>query len=155
MALDRKTGGRQKGTRNRATLEREARAAHAAMELAKAVRAPGQREVRVALHEMQKALVLVEGVCSKLQPPLPPEGVFYDPTPKEWQRLKAFKEWMEFWHTIQSSIAKYQAAPIRAVDAPTPPPSPGEMEQQNTKVITLRVFEGGVQVKGPGMEENE
>lgn len=142
MAIGAKTGGRAKGTRNKATIERETKAL---AELAAGAKAAERRgDTKLAISEMQKALVLAEGFAGKLKPEFTKDADG-NIVVKDVGRFRLFGEWFDRWFNIQKELARYQSPQFRAVDAPTPPPDPGS----NVKTITLRVFEGGRQIKGP------
>jgi hypothetical protein len=134
-------GGRPKGLKNRATIERETLAIQAALEAARAAeKRPGG--TKLAIQEMQKALALSEGLAGKLRPKLEegPDGALII---KDVQMFRLFGEWFDRWFNIQRELAKYQSPPMRAVEAPTPPPDPADVEQKSRKRFGLRVFEGG------------
>ena len=142
--------GRPVGVKNKSTIARE--------ELAKAQIAEAQAAARIssktpggskfAIHEMQKALSIAESFAGACQPKLEqgPDGkpklIGGDP--------KAFGEWFDRYFKVLTVLAEYQAPKMRAVDAPTPPPDPGEEQRKAQKRFGLRIFEGGRQIKEPG-----
>ena len=141
--------GRPKGGKNKSTIERETLAAQRALEQAKAVQPFGG--TKLAIQEMQKALVLAEGMAKAYQPIMErdSEGKI---TLKGGDHV-LFKEWTKIWIGIQSDLAKYQSPPMKAIEAPTPPPDPAAEDAARNapprKRLTLRVFDGGRQVSGP------
>lgn len=143
-----KTGGRAKGVVNKATIERERARLAAAVETAKAVKAVGGLKLGIA--EMQKALVLAEGMARAYRPDITEKDGKVTLTGGD---AKLFRDWFESWFNVMKELTKYQAPTYKAVDAPTPPPDPAEMEQQRNapprKRLTLRIFEGGRLISGP------
>lgn len=150
-------GGRQKGTPNKATLEKQALAQQALLETAKKARKTG--ELKLAIQEMQKALKIAEDFSTKLQPKLIEGGSEKKPTLKIEGDIKLYGEWFDRWMKVMVELAQYQAPKIKAMEAPTPPPDPEELEQQRNapprKRFTLRIFEGGKLVEGPRGPDDE
>lgn len=148
MAIGRKTGGRAKGTPNKATVEREILAMQAVVEKARTAK---PSDLKLAVQEMQKALKLAEGFASALQPKITKDANSNKITIEG--DIDLFGKWFDRWVDVMSELATYQAPKIKAMEAPTPPPDPAELEAQRNapprKRFTLRIFEGGKLVKGP------
>lgn len=140
-------GGRSKGTKNKATVAREELAkAELAASLKKA-KAAGS-DSKYAIHEMQKALKIAEDFAGKVQPNV--QRAKGGAVRIIGGDAKLFGEWFDRWHTCLKELAKYQTPQMKAVEAPTPPPDPGELERKNRKRFGLRVFEGGREIRAPG-----
>jgi hypothetical protein len=60
--------------------------------------------------------------------------------------IAAFGQWFDRYFRCTVELAKYQLPPIKPMDAPTPPPTPEEVEAGSHQRFILRVFEGGKQV---------
>lgn len=145
-------GGRQKGTRNKATIAREELAKAELAASIRAAKASGS-DSKYAIHEMQKALKIAEDFAGKVQPNV-------NRTKAGIVRIvggdaKLFGEWFDRWHTCLKELAKYQTPQMKAVEAPTPPPDPGELERKSRKRFGLRVFDGGRKVRAPGAPPDE
>jgi hypothetical protein len=128
--------GRPKGAKGKATIERELEAARRV-----AANASGERRDS-ALQVLERIMVVAEGAAGLLRPTPEKEiakGAQKNPD-GDWDRFKA---WCELTAKCSMELAKYQAAQIKSVDAPTPPPEPGEIDQRSRKRFGLRVFEGG------------
>lgn len=124
----RKTGGRKPGSKNKATLEREAKAA---IDQARAAR------VELAKDSLVRYQGVAEGATGRFRQLV--ETVEGN-TAANW---KLFGEWFDRMLHCAEAAAKYQSPPIKAVDAPAPPPDPRELEANSRKRFGLRVFDGG------------
>lgn len=145
-ANGKKSGGRVKGSVNKAKLAREELArAQIAESLAKA-KASGHAEPKVALNELYKALAIAEGVAGRLQPTVIEQDANGKVTVKGGD-LKGFGEWFDRYKDCISILIKYQQPMLKAIEAPTPPPDPADVERRSRKRFGLRVFEGGRQVQ--------
>lgn len=139
-------GGRKKGTPNKATAAREELARAQIAESLEKAKAAGAASPRNALNEMYKAITIAEGMAGKFQP----RDVVQDGNGKVTivgGDIKLFKEWFGLYFDCAKELAKYQIPQIKAVDAPTPPPDPGELERTSRKRFGLRVFDGGREVE--------
>ena len=144
-------GGRQKGTKNKATIARE-EAARAEFEAAMKATASKTRGTgvspKLAMQEMYKAISIAEGVAGKLQP----KDISQDVNGKltiTGGDLKAFGDWFDRWVKGLELLAKYQIPAIKPIEAPAPPPTPEELEQGSRKRFGLRIFEGGRPLQQP------
>lgn len=131
-------GGRAKGVKNRATVERELKAAAEAA----AIQGEGRELAKDVLARMMK---LAEGVAGLHRPPSPIEVDAAEAEGKaipegDWDR---FGQWFDRVAYCAKELARYQSPQIKAVDAPTPPPDPKDLERSSRKRFGLRVFEGG------------
>lgn len=134
-----KTGGRLKGSKNKTTLEREAAAAVDA--------ARGQQR-ELAKDVLERLMKVAEGATSLNKPTTQAElarGVAANPD-GDWERFGA---WFDRTAYCAKELAKYQSPQIKAVDAPAPPPDPGQLERDGRRVFHLRVFEGGRPLEEP------
>lgn len=128
-------GGRQKGTPNKATRERQI---NAAAEIDRA-----RREGReLAKDVLERFMKLAEGACAVNRPTAAEDiakGKAENPD-GDWGR---FGEWFDRTVYCAKELAKYQSPQIKGVDAPAPPPDPKTLEQGSKRKFGLRVFEGG------------
>lgn len=127
--------GRAKGTKNKATIEREINAAQ--------VIDRARKEGRdLAVTVLERLMNVAEGACG-LNRPIPAKdlaaGAQNNPD-GDWGR---FGEWFDRTAYCAKELAKYQSPPIKAMEAPTPAPDPKDVEQRSRKRFGLRVFEGG------------
>lgn len=137
-----KTGGRAKGVKNKSTIQREELArAQIAQSLERAKKA-GIASPRIAMDEMYKAITIAEGVAGKLQPKSIDQGADGKLIITGGD-LKGFGEWFDRYTSCIKELMKYQCPPMKAVEAPTPPPDPADVERRARKRFGLRVFEGG------------
>ena len=134
-------GGRRKGVKNKATIAREEAAkAHIAESLAKA-KSAGKANPRLAIEEMYKAISIAEGLAGLMQPNIAKAG---DGTlTVKGGDIKLFGEWFDRYFNCAKELAKYQVPQVKAVEAPTPPPDPQDLERRSRKRFGLRIFEGG------------
>src|SRR3974390_804639 len=143
--------GRPVGSRNRLSIARE-EAAKA--EIARAVKAAAGRgtEPRSALDDMYRISAEVEAITSLIRKRAVKQngkGVVLN-----HEHLPAYGQWLDRKLKCAELLAKYQLPPIKAMDAPTPPPSQDEIERGSKVVFGLRVFEGNregqaLQILGP------
>lgn len=130
-------GGRPKNKKNRATILRETKALEV---IAQTIDSGKPLAVTV----LQRAMEFSEAAVHKFRPNLKVDkalGLKKNPD----GNVDEFGRWFDRWMKVTTELAKYQSPQIKAMDAPTPPPPPGA----NRKRFTLRVFEGGRQIKGP------
>src|SRR6185369_7145747 len=95
----------------------------------------------LAITVMQRMMEFAEGAVATFKPTTKAEiasGRQANPDGS----LDEFGKWFDRWAKVTSDLASYQSAKIKAMDAPSPPPAPG----QTRKTWTLRVFEGGRQI---------
>jgi hypothetical protein len=131
----REGAGRKKGTKNRATVEREINAA-AAIDRAR-------REGReLAVDALERFMKIAEGAAGVNKPTTQAEmAAGAQPNPDgDWPR---FGEWFDRMVYCAKELAKYQSPQIRAVDLPAPPPDPTKQAEGSVVRFKLRVFEGG------------
>jgi|GEM_PF-2452872 len=134
MAKGFKTGGRQKGTPNRSTVERQV---SSQMEISRAARAGV-----LGKEVLERLAKIAEGIAAAQQPKLIGQDARGQPV-FEGGNWALFGEWFDRTAYCAKELMKYQNAPIKAVDAPTPPPDPREVEARSRKRFGLRVFDGG------------
>ena len=137
MAKGRKTGGRKIGIPNKATILRQTKKA----EVIAALVDSGKP---LAIEVLQKAMEFAEGAVAAFRPTLAPDlaaGRQANPD----GNVEEFGRWFDRWLKTATELASYQTAKVKAMDAPSAAPRPGDM----TKTFTLRVFEGGKQISGP------
>lgn len=121
----RPNGGRPKGSKNKATILREMGVA----EVIDRARQEGRELPSTALERFMK---LAEATCMANQPKLDAEG-----------NMALFGEWFDRAVYCAKELARYREPPIKAIDAPAPPPDPKDLEQRSRRKFGLRVFEGG------------
>lgn len=129
--------GRKRGGKNKATILRETKQA----EVIAAMVDSGKP---LAITVLQKAMEFAEGAVAAFKPTLAAE-LAAGRAPNPDGNVEEFGRWFDRWLKTASELASYQTAKIKAMDAPSPPPPPG----QSRKKFTLRVFEGGKQIAGP------
>jgi len=135
-------GGRQKGTKNKATIAREQEAAAAMLEGAR------KNPPVVGKLALERQVVLAEAMTARYQRVTAEQAAELRAQGNlravaQEGDAKLYKEWFEIWHMCAKELTKYQAPPIKAVDAPAPPPDPDRLAKENTRRFALRVFEGG------------
>lgn len=133
--------GRKPGGKNKATIIRETKQA----EVIAAMVDSGKP---MAITVLQKAMEFAEGAVSAFRPTLDAELKAGAPKNPDGSK-KEFGEWFDRWLKCITTMAEYQTAKIKPMEKPTAPPQPGE----NRRRFTLRVFDGGRQVKGPPPDE--
>jgi hypothetical protein len=130
-----KTGGRQKGSLNKTTIERRMRALKV---LTGHIEMPDQGS-ELAVDVLNRMMRLAEGAASVFRPVTTQEqAAGKAPNPEgDWQK---FGEWYDRTVAAARSLASYQSPTLRAIQI-APPPLVSEGDAR--KVITLRVFDGG------------
>jgi hypothetical protein len=146
--------GRPKGAKNLSTRAREEKQKADIAAALKKARAAGRADPRSAMDEIYKALALSEAVTSRLRPRAIEQDMHGNLTIIGGD-IDRFGDWFDRWKGCIDSLAKYQLAPIKAMDAPTPPPTPEDIEKGSKVVFGLRVFEGGRPVTPLGQDESE
>ena len=135
MAKGKKTGGRKKNTPNKATLERQINAAQ--------VIDRARKEGRdLAVTVLERLMNVAEGATGLTRPTAKAEiaaGRAANPE-GNWD---LFGQWFDRTAYCAKELAKFQSPQIKAMEAPTPPPDPADVEQKSRKRFGLRVFEGG------------
>jgi hypothetical protein len=121
----RPNGGRPKGSKNKATILREM---GVAAEIDRA-RAEGRELPSAALERFMR---LAEATCLANRPTDTGKG--------DWGK---FGEWFDRAVYCTKELARYREPPIKAVEAPAPPPDPKDLDQKSRRRFGLRVFEGG------------
>ena len=140
MAKGKRTGGRKKGTPNKATLERQINAAQAIDKARKEGR-------DLAVTVLERLMNIAEGACG-LNRPTPQRSILQGEKQNpdgDWGR---FGDWFDRTVYCAKELAKYQSPPIKAMEQPTAPPDPDEAERVGTRTFTLQVFEGGKALPG-------
>jgi hypothetical protein len=127
-------GGRVAGTKNKATIERELKAAIA---IDKARKNP--REMATSV--IERLMKVAEGATDMHRPPSLDQ---VEAAAKAGQALALGDwglcgEWFDRTAYCAKELAKYQSAPIKSVEAPAPPPD----QKAARRRFGLRVFEGG------------
>lgn len=127
--------GRKKGSLNKATLERRAKAQ---LELLAAARENPPRER--ALDRLARLQRLIEGAAAVSRPTTQRDVAGgQEPNPDgNWDRFTGL---LRLWAQIDIACANYEAPKLQAI-AIAPPPQ----EQRQARIIDLKVFEGGRQV---------
>lgn len=136
--------GRKKGIPNKATILRQTKQAAV-------IAAAIDSGKPLAIEVMQKMMEFAEGAVAAFRPTLDTDvkrGIPVNPDGSK----KEFGEWFDRWIKITSELAAYQTAKIKPMEQPTAPPKPGA---EGGKTWTLRVFEGGKQISGPPMKDDE
>ena len=137
MAIGKKTGGRIKGTPNKATMERRAKAATARMEAANAPLE--QREL--AKDTLLRIMVFCEGAVAANRPTTEKEiaeGKAVNPD-GSWPRCL---DWARLWAWCSDKRGSFESPRLLGVAvAPAPPTT------ETVHVVRLRVFEGGRETK--------
>lgn len=131
-------GGRQKGTPNKATLEKRAKAAAA---LAAEKNAPFE-ERELAKDALMRIARLAEGAAAVSRPTTESDiELGAKPNPDgNWER---FHDWVRLTAWCYKAAADFQSPKMLGVAvAPAPQKPDGKPE-----IVRLRVFEGGQQVK--------
>lgn len=118
-------GGRPKGSKNKATILREMGVA----QLIDQARQEGRELPSTALERFMK-LAEATFVANK-------------PTEDGKGDMALFGEWFDRAVYCAKELARYREPPIKAIDAPAPPPDPKDLEQSSRRKFGLRVFEGG------------
>lgn len=136
-------GGRTKGVPNKATILRQTKQA----EVIAAIVDSGKP---LAIEVLQKAMEFAEGAVAAFRPTLQADAeTGREPNPDG--NVEEFGRWFDRWLKTATELASYQTAKIKAMDRPTAPPAPGDVNKR----WTLRVFEGGRQIKGPGTPDEK
>lgn len=132
-------GGRQKGTPNKATLEKRAKIA--AQRAADANRPLEEREL--AKDALMRIARLAEGAAAVNRPTTEADiAGGNQPNPDgNWQR---FHEWVKLTAWCYKAAADFQSPKMLGIAVAPPPPPP---ETAEPEIIRLRVFEGDRQVK--------
>ncbi len=153
MAVGFKTGGKKKGSKNKATIARELQAAQQIWDAqGKSGREPALATLERLLGDLDRFKAIAEGAASLHKPPTQQElekaataGLAL--AKGDWD---LFGEWFDRAvgttrdaAKVAKDLAKFQAPEIKAVDAPAPPPDPRDVDQRSRKRFGLRVFEGG------------
>lgn len=126
-------GGRNKGTRNKATIERELLAARAAEERVAAAEASGRKLGKEVLDEFMH---LFAGMAATYQPLRPGTPIPVGRTPDEPQ----FEKYAKLAVHCARLLAPYQSPTFQAIMIAPPPPDPTEAGMR--KRFTLTIFEG-------------
>jgi hypothetical protein len=128
-------GGRPKGLKNRATIEREINAAQ--------VIDRARKEGRdLAVTVLERLMNVAEGACG-LNRPTTARDIAAGAKSNQDGDWNRFGEWFDRTAYCAKELAKFQSPQIKAMDAPTPPPDPADVDQKSRKRFGLRVFEGG------------
>jgi hypothetical protein len=132
-------GGREKGVKNKLTIQREQEAAQ------RVAAARGPKAKEAALSVLERLMQVAEGATALHRPPGPKEveaaAASGQSLPKgDWG---LFGDWWDRAAYAAKELAKYQAPQIKSVDAPAPPPDPDEVDRGSRRRFGLRVFEGG------------
>lgn len=125
-------GGRPKGSKGKATIEREI---NAAQQIDRARREGRDLAVTVLENLMNVAL----GATS-LNRPTPKGQAGADNPNGDWDRFGA---WFDRTAYCATQLAKYQSPQIRAVDIPTAAP---DINQRGDEDFTINVFDSGIKV---------
>jgi hypothetical protein len=144
--------GRKAGGKNKATIERELKAAVAVAQTREGVRQLAVAILEELLGDLIRFRGIAEGAASLHRPPSPgdiekaaQQGV--DLASGDWE---LFGKWYDRAVSttkdaagVAYDISKFQSPQVKAVDAPTPPPDPKDLDRRSRKRFGLRVFEGG------------
>ena len=138
--------GRPKGAKGKATIEREINAAQ--------VIDRARKEGRdLAVTVLENLMNIALGATGLNRPtPKGQEGPNGQVNPNgDWDRFGA---WFDRTAYCAKELAKYQSPQVKAMEQPTAPPGPGELERAGTRTFTLQVFEGGKALPPPGQHDN-
>lgn len=130
-------GGKQKGSKNKATIERELQAARALTEAVATGKLDGQELAKDVLGRFMR---LSEGAAGEFMPTPSAQlkqGKAENPN-KDWDR---FGEWVDRVIYCAKELAKYQSPALRAILVPAS--APDSNQQERRKAFGLRIFEGG------------
>lgn len=131
MAKGKKTGGRARGIPNKATILRQTKRAEVIAQMVDSGKP-------LAVTVLQKAMEFAEGAVAAYRPTMAAEITAGKPQNADGSHDE-FGKWFDRWFRCIETLTKYQTSPMKAIEAPTPPPDPGT----NKKRFTLRVFDGG------------
>lgn len=126
-----KTGGRAKGIPNKATILRQTKQAEVIAQMVDSGKP-------LAVTVLQKAMEFAEGAVAAYRPTMSGELAAGKPKNADGSN-EEFGKWFDRWFKCIETMAKYQTPQIKAVDAPTPAPTPGQSKRR----FTLTVFDGG------------
>lgn len=130
--------GRPPGVKSRKTIAREilaAKAVDAAIANAKKLKG------KDAAEEITRATMIAEGICSKLRPES--IQIVNGVVSVMGGDIDLFGKWFDRWFECIQVLARYQLAPIAAIQKPTEAPKSGD----NVISFGLRVFESGKPVE--------
>lgn len=126
-------GGRAKGQRNKATVEREERARLA--EEARQLEIAGERaraaKTKLAKEVLEEFMFLFAGMAAHHQPTAP--GMRENPNADDAK----FERYSEFVYDFASELAKYQSPTFKAIAVSMPPPP--MVEANDPKLIEGKV----------------
>lgn len=134
-------GGRPKGRKNNATIEREINAAQV-IDLAR-------KEGRdLAVTVLERLMNVAEGTCGLNRPKTAAQIKELVAAGQKLEEIyrgdwPLFGEWFDRTAYCAKELAKYQSPQIKSMEAPTPAPNPADVDQRSRKRFGLRVFEGG------------
>ena len=142
MAQGRKTGGRQKGTPNKATVERRLLAAEVAARRTDMAAKHGRK---LGVDKMEEYGDIFEGAAAYFRPTTQSEIAAGRPrNPNgDWNE---FGIWMDRAFEARKEVTKYQTPKLNAVAVALAPP----VQTEERKRFTLTVFEGGKPLPKPG-----
>ena len=129
-------GGRPKGSKGKATMERELNAAQ--------VIDRARKEGRdLAVTVLERLMNIADDVTGLNRPTQAgdkenPDG--------DWDRFGA---WFDRAAFCARALAKYQSPQIKAMDAPSAPPDALDLERDGAIVFRLRIFEDGKPLPAP------
>ena len=134
MANGRKTGGKQKGTPNKATLAAQRAAAQQVIDRSMA----GKQEL--AIHVLEKLMKVAEGATS-LHRPTTSQELQGGATPNPDGDWDKFGQWFDRTVHCAQALANYQSPKFKTITAymaPATPPDPAENARQiDAKVVDL------------------
>jgi hypothetical protein len=128
-------GGRQKGSKNKATLEREDRARQDLLEQAKGIAASG-RKIVIAKDELLDLIPVVKGTVAEFQRAAIADGqglpgkALYDR-----QAWLDFREWVGIYESICRHAAEFQSPRFKAI-AVAVTPDPGAQQPTPMRDVT-------------------
>lgn len=125
-------GGRAKGTKNKAILERDRIAAEIAARTVADARVAGKKLAKDVLEDF---MLLFAGMAAHHQP-APPTGA-----PNAYANEEKFNEYAQLAVSCAHKLAPYQSPTFQAIMIAPPPPDPNDPRQR--KRFTLTIFEGG------------
>jgi hypothetical protein len=135
-------GGRQKGTPNKATTERQLLAAE--VERRRAATSVG-RPREMAIEKLSRYGDMAEGAAALHRPTSPQELAAGRP-PNPLGNWGEFREWMKLAANIARMQVDFETPKLSAVALALPPP----VRRDESKRFTLTVFEGGKPLPKPG-----
>lgn len=142
MAKRKKTGGRARGVPNKATVLAQTKRAEVIADMVDSGKP-------LAVTVLQKAMEFAEGAVAAYRPTMTAELTAGKVKNADGSH-EEFGRWFDRWFRCIETMAKYQTPQMKAIEAPTPAPTPGTSKKR----FTLRVFDGGRVVANKAANED-